>query len=75
MHFGSTISQLSNVPIDASGTATLSGGVLNGLGTHTITASYAGVAYTFLASNGTGIMAVNQASQKRIGEDEIREAP
>jgi hypothetical protein len=59
--FGSTISQLSNVPIDASGTATLSGGVLNGLGKHTITASYAGIAYTFLASNGTG-MAVNQAS-------------
>jgi hypothetical protein len=47
---------------DASGIATRSGGVFNGLGTHTITASYAGIAYTFLASNGTGIMAVNQAS-------------
>ena len=59
---GSTISQLSSVTIDASGNATLTGVVLNGLGIHTITASYAGVANTFLASNGTGTMAVNQAS-------------
>jgi Bacterial Ig-like domain (group 3) len=42
--------------------ATLSGVVLNGLGTHTITASYAGVANTFFLSTGTGTIVVSQAS-------------
>jgi len=59
--FGSTISQLSNVPIDASGTATLSGVVLVGLGTHTITASYVGVSNTFLISSNNASIVIDQS--------------
>jgi hypothetical protein len=58
---------LSNVAIDASGNATLSGSVLNGLGTHTITASYAGVADTFLISSNDGSMVIDQSSVTAAG--------
>jgi sugar lactone lactonase YvrE len=50
------------------GTATLSGGAgtkaavqLSGIGSHTITASYAGVAGTFIASSGTATVALSKA--------------
>jgi hypothetical protein len=48
---GSTISQLDSVTIDSSGNAILSGVVLNGLGKHTITVSYAGISNTCLANS------------------------
>jgi sugar lactone lactonase YvrE len=60
---GTTATQLSaGTALDGTGTATLTGIVLQGLGTHTITASYAGVANTFLASNRTATIVVAPGS-------------
>jgi DNA-binding beta-propeller fold protein YncE len=60
---GSTVTQVnSGVTLNASGTATLTGVVLQGLGTHTITASYPGANNTFLASNNSTTLALTQSS-------------
>lgn len=60
---GSTTTTLNgSVAIDASGNATLSDVTLSGIGTHVITASYAGVTSSFVASTGTGSVTMTQAS-------------
>lgn len=61
---GSTLSSLNNgigVTLSA-GQATLSGVLLRGIGTHTITAVYGGVTNSYLSSTGTTPITVSQAS-------------
>jgi hypothetical protein len=53
--------QLSSANIDGNGNATITGVVLNGLGTHTITASYVGVTNTFLVSNNSNSIVIGQS--------------
>lgn len=60
--FGATTTTLSGgaAVTLSNGHAALSGITLNGIGIHTITASYAGVASTFVASTNTAAIAMNQ---------------
>jgi Bacterial Ig-like domain (group 3) len=61
---GTTITSLNNgsaVSLSG-GTARLTGVVLNGINTHTITAHYAGVSGTFLASTNTATATLSKAS-------------
>jgi hypothetical protein len=46
----------------SSGVATLTGVILSGAGTHTITANYAGVSGSFISSSGTGSVVVKALS-------------
>ena len=58
---GSTVVSLnggSAVTLDGAGTATLTGVTLTGVGTHTITANYAGVSNSFLSSTDTATITV-----------------
>lgn len=62
---GSTVTELNNVSpvtLNSSGNAVLTGVVLNGVGTHTISANYSGVSSTFLASTTSGTIAVSQTA-------------
>lgn len=59
---GTTVSQLGTIALNTSGNATLPATVLNGLGTHSITASYAGVTGSFLPSNNSGSIVLSQAT-------------
>lgn len=61
--FGTTITQLNNgnaISLNSSGSATLSGVVLNGIGPHTIAANYSGVTGSYQASSNTGEITVTQ---------------
>ena len=48
------------VTLDGSGVATLSGATLSGAGSHTITANYAGVSGSFIASSNTAALTVTK---------------
>ncbi|HEY6768832.1 MAG TPA: Ig-like domain repeat protein [Candidatus Sulfotelmatobacter sp.] len=55
------------VALDGSGTATLTGVVLSGAGSHTITANYAGVTNLFVASSNTTPVAVTKDPETIAG--------
>ena len=62
---GSTLTSLNNgvgINLSASGAATLSGVVLRGVGTHTLTGVYEGLSNSFLPSTGSTTVTVTQAS-------------
>jgi sugar lactone lactonase YvrE len=58
---GTTTTTLSSASL-SSGAATLSGVVLSGIGTHTLSANYAGVSGSFAASSGTVTVVLSKAA-------------
>ncbi len=58
---GTTTTTLSSASL-SSGAATLSGVVLSGIGTHTLSANYAGVSGSYAASSGTVTVVLSKAS-------------
>jgi Bacterial Ig-like domain (group 3) len=58
---GTTTTTLSSASLN-SGAATLSGVVLSGIGTHTLSANYAGVSGAFAASSGTVTVVLSKAA-------------
>ena len=58
---GTTTTTLSSASL-SSGATTLSGVVLSGIGTHTLSANYAGVSGAFAASSGTVTVVLNKAA-------------
>ena len=67
---GSTVVPLNGgtaVTLDGTGTATLTAVTLAGLGAHTITASYAGVPDSFVASTNTTLITINKAAAAMAG--------
>jgi sugar lactone lactonase YvrE len=60
--FGTTMTQLGTITVNAAGNAVLANLVLNGIGTHSIRATYSGVSGSYLGSNTTATIPLSQGS-------------
>lgn len=62
---GDTVTQLGNAVMLNAGSATVSNVVLSGIGSHSITANYAGITGSYLSSTKTATITLNQAEPRQ----------